>query len=73
MDWIAEDPDLAQTLYKLKIPIDQFRWKATTSGTTLSIRGKTTVLCVLQPLLQPNDATEYREANLDDGFLYQSL
>jgi len=73
MDWIAEVPELVETLYKLKIPVEQFRWKASKEGTTLKIRGKTTILCVLQPLLQTDDTTEYRDANLDDEFLYQAL
>jgi len=73
MDWIAEAPEFAETLYKLMIPMEQFRWKTSIQGTTLRIRGKTTVLCVLQPLLEPDDSTEYRKANLDDAFLYQSL
>ena len=73
MDWISESPEMAEVLFKLNIPIEKFRWRSTVEGNTLIIKGKTTVLCVLAPILQSNDQNEYQSVTVNDPSLYQIL
>jgi hypothetical protein len=73
MDWISESPEMAEVLFKLDIPIEKFRWRSTVEGNTLLIKGKTTVLCVLAPILQSNDQNEYQSVTVNDPSLYQIL
>lgn len=72
MDWVSEAPELAAELYALGIPIEDFRWKANIKGLQLQIKAKTTVICVLEPLLN-SDKTEYRQADISDPTLYRLL
>ncbi|MEL0650435.1 hypothetical protein V6246_03315 [Algibacter sp. TI.3.09] len=73
MDWISESSEMATILYNLNIPIEKYRWKSEIRGNKLLIKGKTTVLCVLQPILQKDDATEYRNTAINDTSLYQTI
>lgn len=73
MDWVSESSEMATLLYNLNIPIEKYRWKSEILGNKLLIKGKTTVLCVLQPILQKDDATEYRNTAINDTSLYQML
>ncbi|GGG47006.1 hypothetical protein GCM10010976_18070 [Bizionia arctica] len=73
MDWVSESPEMASVILKLNIPIEKYRWKSDIHGNKLSIKGKTTVLCVLEPILQENDATEYRSPEFSDASLYHIL
>lgn len=73
MDWISESPEMAEVLFKLNIPIEKFRWRSTVKGNKLIIKGKTTVLCVLAPILQSYGANEYQNTNIQDPLLYQIL
>ncbi|MFD0799196.1 hypothetical protein ACFQZJ_17100 [Maribacter chungangensis] len=73
MDFVSESPEMAYALYRLNIPLEKYRWNSQIKGNTLMIKGKTTVLCVLEPILQENDENEYRNADLNDTFLYQIL
>ena len=73
MDWISESPEMAEVLFELNIPIEKYRWRSKIQGNKLVIKGKTTVLCVLAPILQQHDSNEYRNVRLDDRSLYQIL
>ena len=73
MDWIAENEDISMALYELGIPIEKFRWTANRSGNRLKIKGKTTVICVLQPVTNCNDDSEYEIPNIDNAQLYNCL
>lgn len=73
MDWVASNDGMATTLFQMGIPLEKFRWKSKTKGKTLIIKGKTTVLCVLEPILDTKDANEYRLPKIDDTALYQIL
>lgn len=73
MDWISESPEMAEVLFKLNIPMEKYRWRSKIQGNKLVINGKTTVLCVLAPILQQDDSNEYRNMQLDDRSLYQIL
>lgn len=73
LDFISESPEIAATLFTLNIPIENYRWRWKLSGNRLQIKGKTTVLCVLAPILQDSHSSEYREPAVDDRLLYQIL
>ncbi len=73
MDWISESPEMAEVLFKLNIPIEKFRWRSAIQGNKLIIKGKTTVLCILAPILQSNDENEYQCVTVNDPSLYQIL
>jgi hypothetical protein len=73
MDWVSASPEMAEVLFKLNIPIEKFRWRSAVEGNKLIIKGKTTVLCVLAPILQSNDANEYQNVTVNDRSLYQIL
>ncbi|MEM6720597.1 MAG: hypothetical protein AAF611_14815 [Bacteroidota bacterium] len=59
INWISEDEDLLNTINAFSIPIEKFRWLTKVRGNTLFIKGKTTVLCVMQPIMKANAKHEY--------------
>lgn len=73
MDWISESSEMATVLYKLNIPIEKYRWRSSIKGNQLQIKGKATVICVLAPVLQENDPTEYKSITFNDANLYHVL
>ncbi len=73
MDWISESPEMAEVLFELNIPLEKYRWKTQIQGKKLLVKGKTTVLCILAPLLEGQHQEEYRVAKVDDRSLYQIL
>ena len=73
LDFISESPEMAETLLDLNIPLEKYRWRSDIRGNTLRIKGKTTVLCVLAPILQDAYGTEYQNPNVTDPSLYQIL
>ena len=73
MDFVSESSEMATTLYELNIPLEKYRWRSEIRGNTLIIKGKTTVLCVLKPILDTEDVNEYQNTTLEDPFLYQIL
>ncbi|WP_298420197.1 hypothetical protein [uncultured Kordia sp.] len=63
MDWISEDENLADVIKEFNIPIEKFRWLTKVRGNTLFIKGKTTVLCVMQPVMKQH-SKEYLPINI---------
>ncbi|EDP96128.1 hypothetical protein U8527_14550 [Kordia algicida OT-1] len=59
IDWISEDENLLNTIKAFNIPIEKFRWLTKIRGNTLTIKGKTTVLCVMQPIMKSEVSSEY--------------
>jgi hypothetical protein len=53
INWIQQKEELVLELKKYKIPIAKFRWNWSVKGTTLVVRGRTTGLCILKPLIKP--------------------
>lgn len=70
MDWIAEDELLAKEFSKFEIPLEKFRWKSVRKGNKLIIKGKTTVLCVLKPLIKPYGDLQHIEPDTENLRLY---
>ncbi len=64
MDWILENEELANAIKEFNIPIEKFRWLTKVRGNTLFIKGKTTVLCVMQPVMKSNSIKEYSPMNI---------
>ncbi|NVK51518.1 MAG: hypothetical protein HWD85_01190 [Flavobacteriaceae bacterium] len=70
MDWISENEELAKEFSNYNIPLEKFRWKAYKKGSKLIIKGKTTVLCVLKPLIKPYGDLQHIEPEIDNLRLY---
>ena len=73
MDWIAESTEMAKTLYALNIPIEKYRWRTKVQANKLIVKGKTTVLCVLEPIMNSKDHYEYRKTAIKDTVLYEAF
>ncbi|MEK6155438.1 hypothetical protein WIW50_19430 [Flavobacteriaceae bacterium 3-367] len=73
MDWLVENEAVAEALFQLGIPIEKYRWKSFVEGRILYVKGKTTVLCIMQPVMEVKDPSEYRTLHLNDTELYQIL
>lgn len=70
MDWIDADEELSKTMQAYNIPLEKFRWNAVKKENTLIIRGKTTVICILKPLIKPYGDLEHIEPDTDNLRLY---
>ena len=73
MDWVSQSSEMTETLYNLNIPLEKYRWKSKIRENKLIIKGKTTVFCILEPILENEDTNEYYNLSLEDPFLYQIL
>tara|TARA_R110001632_G_scaffold210521_2_gene335618 strand:+ start:4855 stop:5931 length:1077 start_codon:yes stop_codon:yes gene_type:complete len=70
MDWIEQDAQLSKVISSYNIPIEKFRWRSFTKGNKLIITGKTTVLCVLKPLIKPYGDLQHIEPDTENLRLY---
>lgn len=70
MDWIEQDEQLLAELNKYKIPVDKFRWNWSVKGSKLVIRGRTTGLCILKPLIKPYGDLKHLEPDTSNKRLY---
>jgi hypothetical protein len=70
MDWIEQDEKLMKLLSSYNIPIEKFRWRSIVKGNKLIIKGKTTVLCVLKPLIKPYGDLQHVEPDTNNLRLY---
>ena len=72
MDWIAEDELISKEFSNFNIPLEKFRWKSYVKDGKLIIKGKTTVVCILKPLIKPYGALEHMTPAIDNKRLYNS-
>ncbi|QTD38240.1 hypothetical protein JL193_02735 [Polaribacter batillariae] len=70
MDWIETHSELMAELNKLNISIEKFRWNWSVKNNTLVIRGRTTGLCVLKPLIKPYGDLKHIEPDTSNKRLY---
>ncbi len=70
MDWISEDELISKEISNYNIPLEKFRWKTYVKGNKLIIKGKTTVLCVLKPIIKPYGDLEHVAPEIDNLRLY---
>lgn len=69
-----QDHDLiSKDLEQLNIPIEKFRWFQTVKGDKLIIKGKVTVVCILEPVMSPAYPSEYMKPSIDNLRLYNRL
>lgn len=73
MDWINQDEHLSKIIASYKIPVEKFRWKSYVKGKKLIIKGKTTVVCVLKPLIKPYGDLQHIEPETNNLRLYAFL
>lgn len=73
LDFIKEDPKLIQAILDTGIPISKFRWLAHSNGKTLHIKGKTTVLSVLKPIMNAQDSGAYLFPEVSNATIYTTL
>lgn len=70
MDWIEQDEQLSKVMENYNIPLEKFRWRSIVKGNKLIIKGKTTVLCVLKPLIKPYGDLQHIEPDTENLRLY---
>jgi len=68
--WIKQDEALMTEINKYNISIDKFRWRASVKNSTLIIRGRTTGLCVLKPLVRPYGELQHIKPDTSNKRLY---
>ena len=70
MDWIETKDELLLELEKYTISVDKFRWNWSVKGDLLVIRGRTSGLCVLKPLIKPYGDLQHVEPDTSNKRLY---
>tara|TARA_R110002049_G_scaffold25354_2_gene89154 strand:- start:8769 stop:9860 length:1092 start_codon:yes stop_codon:yes gene_type:complete len=70
MDWIETQDELLAELQKFNISVEKFRWNWTVKGSQLTIRGRTTGLCVLKPLVKPYGDLKHVKPDTNNKRLY---
>lgn len=73
MDWVVQQDDITHVLYTFNIPLEKFRWRTKVEGSKLTILAKTTVVCILQPIMQEQDPSRYSYPNITDPALFVKL
>ncbi|MFK5878302.1 MAG: VIT domain-containing protein [Flavobacteriaceae bacterium] len=73
LDFISENEKMASELFRLKIPIEKFRWSSKSKNNMLYIKGKVTVVCVLKPKMDIRDNTEYAILDINNTSLYVKI
>ena len=73
LDFISENENFTKELYKLKIPIEKFRWTSTSKNKTLYIKGKVTVVCVLKPKMSFKNPRKYMKLDVNNSSLFESI
>ncbi|QNM86231.1 hypothetical protein H9W90_03670 [Polaribacter pectinis] len=70
MDWIEQNEELMADLEKYNLPLEKFRWNWSVKNSKLIIRGRTTALCVLKPLIKPYGDLKHIEPDTNNKRLY---
>ncbi|WP_405604521.1 hypothetical protein [Polaribacter sp. Asnod1-A03] len=70
IEWIKLDEELIAEINQYNIPLDKFRWRASSKNSTLIIKGRTTGLCVLKPLVRPYGELQHIKPNTNNKRLY---
>lgn len=73
MDFILLNDELSLELFELGIPMEKFRWDCKIDNNHLTIKGKTTVLTVLMPLMNTYDPIEYTTPDITHPRLYTKI
>ncbi|PQJ78386.1 hypothetical protein [Polaribacter porphyrae] len=70
MDFIEQQESLISQVKKLNIPIEKYRWTYNLKNSTLVIKGKTSVVCVLKPLIRPYGELQHIQPDTNNKRLY---
>ena len=70
INWIQQQNELSLAFEKYTISIEKFRWNWYVKGTTLIIKGRTTGLCVLKPLIKPYGDLKHVTPDISNKRLY---
>jgi hypothetical protein len=70
MDYIEQNEEIYTEFLKLGIDLEKFRWRWTVKNSFLTIKGKTTGLCVLKPLTKPYGDLEHVKPDTSNLRLY---
>lgn len=73
MDWIEANEKYANILASYDIPLEKFRWRSATVGNKLIIKGKSTAVCILKPMMQRNNPLSYVRTDFDNLRYYTQL
>ncbi len=73
INWMQENEEISAELDALGIPLERFRWYQTIKDETLIIKGKVTVICVLEPVMDYAFPTQYMVPSIDNLRLYDTL
>lgn len=72
-EWMKENEIISTELKELNIPIEKFRLYQTVKGNKLIIKGKVTVICVLEPVMSKAYPSNYMIPEVDNLRLYDTL
>lgn len=70
MDFIEQQEELYSKIKTLNIPLEKFRWTWNLKNSKLTIKGKTTGLVVLKPLIKPYGELEHVKPDTNNKRLY---
>ncbi len=70
MDFIEQQEVFYYEVEQLNIPIEKFRWTYSMKNSTLTIKGKTTGLVVLKPLVKPYGELQHITPDTNNKRLY---
>ncbi|TDQ29934.1 hypothetical protein [Tenacibaculum caenipelagi] len=70
MDFIASEEALMKEVQKTNIPVEKFRWTYIVKDSQLIIKGKSSALCVLKPLIKPYGDLEHVKPDTNNKRLY---
>ncbi|WP_428742886.1 hypothetical protein [Tenacibaculum sp.] len=70
MDFIAGEEALMKEVEKTNIPVEKFRWTYIVKDSQLIIKGKSSALCVLKPLIKPYGDLEHVKPDTNNKRLY---
>lgn len=73
MDWIDDNEAYGQLVKDTGIPLEKFRWRAVKVGQKVIIKGKTTAVCVMKPMMQHNNPLSYVRTEFDNQRYYTQL
>ncbi len=70
MDFIEGNENLSNEFNTYNIKIEDFRWKTSLKDSKLTIKGITTVICVLKPIIKPYGDLQHVEPEIDNLRLF---
>lgn len=73
MDWIDDNETYKKVIDDMGISVERFRWKAVKVGQKLIIKGKSTAVCIMKPMMQRNNPLSYVRTEFHNQRYYTQL